>query len=72
MEKTPHKAKGGRKNRKWDRSPKRSARKRERYRSSRTREKNKIKRVLQSEGIAAAEKYADVKELWGYLNKLLS
>jgi hypothetical protein len=68
----PHKAKGGRKNRKWDRSPKRSAKKREAYRKAKKREKNKVKRILQSSGITAASQYADKHELWDYLRKLLN
>ena len=67
---TPHKAKGGRKNRKWDRSPKRGAKKRERYRQQKVREKNKIKRILQSSGFVAAQEYADKKELIGFYRKL--
>jgi len=41
------------------------------YRASKNREKNKLKRVLQSNGIQAAEAYADKVELYGYLRKLL-
>jgi hypothetical protein len=41
------------------------------YRASKTREKNKLKRVLQSNGRKAAEEYADKVELYGYLRKLL-
>ena len=40
------------------------------YRSSKNREKNKLKRILQSNGFAAAEKYAEEKELWGYFKKI--
>jgi hypothetical protein len=40
------------------------------YRVNKTREKNKIRNVLQSEGIAAAEKYAEQHELYAYLRKL--
>jgi hypothetical protein len=40
------------------------------YRVNKTREKNKLKRVLQSSGLAAAEKYAEEKEIWGYFKKL--
>ena len=42
-----------------------------RYRVNKIREKNKIKRILQSSGLVAAEKYAEEKEIWGYLKKLL-
>jgi hypothetical protein len=42
-----------------------------RYRANKTREKNKLKRVLQSEGLEAAKAYAEAKEIWGYLKKLL-
>jgi hypothetical protein len=41
------------------------------YKSSKAREIKKLKRVLQSSGLAAAEKYAEENELWGYLKKLL-
>ena len=42
------------------------------YRASKNREKNKIKRVLQSEGVKAAEAFADKYEIWGVLRKLLN
>ena len=41
------------------------------YRSLKTREKNKLKRILQSNGVKAAEEYADKVELYGFLRKLL-
>jgi hypothetical protein len=41
------------------------------YRVNKTRERNKVKRVLQSSGVQAAKKYAEEKEIWGYLKKLL-
>lgn len=59
--------KKGKKNRKWDRN----LTKCKRYRDMKTREKNKLKRVLQSNGVKAAEEYADKYELYGYLRKLL-
>jgi hypothetical protein len=40
------------------------------YRVEKTREKNKLKRVLKSSGIEAATKYADTKEIWGVLRRL--
>lgn len=40
------------------------------YRSSKTREKNKLKRILHSNGLAEAEKYAEEKELLGYLRSI--
>ena len=49
----------------------RSEEKCKKYRANKTREKNKLKRVLQSNGITAANEYAEAKELWGYLKKLL-
>lgn len=41
------------------------------YRANKTKEKNKLPRILQSEGVAAANKYAEKHELYGYLRKLL-
>lgn len=40
------------------------------YRVNKTREKNKVKRVLKSEGVKAAETYADKNGVWSYLRKL--
>ncbi len=42
-----------------------------RYRARKTREIHKLKRVLQSNGLAAAQEYADKHEIWGILKKLL-
>lgn len=41
------------------------------YRVNNTREKNKLKRVLQSNGLVAAEKYAEDKGIWGFYKALL-
>jgi hypothetical protein len=41
------------------------------YRANKTREKNKLRRVLQSSGIDAARLYADQNELQGLLRGLL-
>lgn len=49
----------------------RSEEKCKKYRANKTREKNKLKRILQSNGLQAAEAYADKVELYGYLRKLL-
>ena len=43
-----------------------------RYRVNKVREKHKVKRVLQSSGIVAAEKYAEDNEVYGYFRKLLA
>jgi hypothetical protein len=43
-----------------------------RYRVNKVREKHKVKRVLQSSGIIAAEKYADEHDVWSYFRKLTS
>jgi len=51
--------KKGKKNRKWDRN----LTKCKKYRDMKTREKNKLKRVLQSNGLAAANEYAEQHEL---------
>jgi hypothetical protein len=40
------------------------------YRLRQTRERNKLKRILQSNGPVAAEAYADLYGLYGYLRKL--
>jgi len=40
------------------------------YRTSKNKERNKLKKILQSNGFQAAEKYAEEKELWGYLKKI--
>jgi len=40
------------------------------YRASKNREKNKIKRILQSEGLKAAELFAEKHEIWGVLRRL--
>lgn len=42
-----------------------------RYRARKTREINKLSRILQSEGVVAANNYADKHELWGVLKRLL-
>lgn len=42
------------------------------YRASKNREKNKLARILQSEGVVAANNYAEKKELWVYLRKLIA
>lgn len=42
-----------------------------RYRAMKTREKNKIKKILQSNGIVAAKTYAENCELHVYLKELL-
>lgn len=41
------------------------------YYANKTREKNKLKRVLKSNGKLAAEAYADAKDLQGVLRNLL-
>ena len=41
------------------------------YRTGKTKVRNKLKRILQSNGVEAATKYAEDKEIWGYLKKLL-
>jgi hypothetical protein len=43
-----------------------------RYRIEQRREKNKLKRIVKSNGITQANQYADKHELWGYLRKLLN
>lgn len=65
MAKEQQKKSGGAK--KYGRSEERC----KKYRILKTREKNKLKRVLQSNGVKAAEAYADKYELYGYLRKLL-
>jgi hypothetical protein len=42
-----------------------------RYRIEQRREKNKLTRILRSEGIDAANIYADKHELWGFLRRTL-
>jgi hypothetical protein len=42
------------------------------YRINKTREIHKLKRVLKSSGIDEATKYADTKEIWGVLRRLLN
>jgi hypothetical protein len=41
------------------------------YRANKNREKNKIKRIMHSNGVQAAEQYAEVFGLQGYLRNLL-
>ena len=44
----------------------------ERYAAFHTREKNKVRRVLRSSGVAEAEKYAAGKNVTGYLGSMMA
>jgi hypothetical protein len=58
---------GGKKNRKIGRGMAKG----QHYRLMHTREKNKIKRILQSSGVDAATKYAQENNLSAYLRGLM-
>ena len=64
------KTKGGKKNRKLGRDTKRP--KNIMYKTSHTREKNKLKRILQSNGKDAAIKYGSECGLHEYVRKLIA
>ena len=59
--------KKGKKNRKWERNLKKC----KAYKDSKTRERHKVMRVLQSSGREAAEIYADANGVWSFLTKKL-
>ena len=59
--------KGGKKNRKLGRDEKKC----QLYQSRHTREKNKIKRILKSSGVIAANAYAEKHDLVTYAKKLI-
>lgn len=61
--------KGGKKNRKFGRAARKP--KTARYKVGQHREKNKVKRVLQSSGVKAAKQYAAENGVVAYLNTLL-
>jgi len=61
--------KGGKKNRKIGRAARKSAHKQ--YTSTHQREKNKLKRIVQSCGRTFAERYASGSNLASYLAELL-
>jgi hypothetical protein len=67
MDKTPHKAKGSKKNRKIGRNEVKC----KRYASGRTSEKNKLRRILKSSGIVEARKYAEEHGMGEYLSALM-
>lgn len=49
----------------------RNAEKCKQYRAMHTREMNKVRRVLRSSGLKAAEEYAKANNVVGYLSRLL-